>query len=64
MNLSWGVKPCTMDNKTDTDSLFEGAVEQAVRLGVVKSGDIVVITAGIPIGCSGTTNMMKVHKVE
>ena len=63
LNLSWGVTPLLIQEESDTDTLFEHAVEAAQKAGVVESGDIVVITAGMPLGVSGTTNMMKVHVV-
>ena len=63
LNLSWGVVPMLSDEVEDTDALFERAVDAAERTGLVKSGDLVVITAGVPLGISGTTNMMKVHVV-
>ena len=63
LNLSWGVVPMLIEEVEDTDALFEAAVEAAERTGLVKSGDLVVITAGVPLGISGTTNMMKVHVV-
>lgn len=63
LNLSWGVTPLLIDEENDTDALFDHAVDAAQRAGVVHSGDIVVITAGMPLGVSGTTNMMKVHVV-
>ena len=63
LNLSWGVVPMLIDEVEDTDALFERAVAAAEQTGLVKSGDLVVITAGVPLGVSGTTNMMKVHMV-
>lgn len=63
MNLSWGVIPLMMEEKDNTDELFEHVVEVAGEHGLVKNGDLVVITAGIPLGVSGTTNMLKVHLV-
>ena len=63
LNLSWGVTPMLIEEVDDTDVLFERAVEAAEATGLVKSGDLVVITAGVPLGISGTTNMMKVHVV-
>ena len=59
MNLSWGVHPCLIGEKTNTDELFEAAVEAALSTGIVHKGDTVVITAGVPLGVSGTTNLMK-----
>ncbi len=63
MNLSWGVSPILIDEMTSTDELFAHVVEKAEEHGYVKSGDLTVITAGIPLGVSGTTNMLKVHLV-
>lgn len=61
--LSWGVMPVMCDTKDNTDELFDHAVEVSKNAGVLKQGDIAVITAGIPLGISGTTNMLKVHEV-
>ena len=63
MSLSWGVVPIMLEEKTSTDELFEHVVSVAESRGLVKAGDIAVITAGIPLGISGTTNMLKVHLV-
>ena len=63
LNLSWGVSPLLIDEETDTDALFDHAVDAAEKAGLVASGVLVVITAGMPLGVSGTTNMMKVHVV-
>lgn len=63
MNLSWGVIPILVDEKTNTDELFEHVVNVAEQHELVKNGDLAVITAGIPLGVSGTTNMLKVHLV-
>ncbi len=62
-NLSWGVIPVMCSEKSNTDELFEHAVEVALETGIIKKGDIVVITAGIPLGQSGTTNMLKAQEV-
>ena len=48
---------------TNTDDLIHQAVEKAVQAGLLKNGDLTVITAGVPLGVSGTTNLMKVHIV-
>lgn len=63
MNLSWGVIPVLVEEKTNTDELFEHIVDVSEKHGLVKNGDLAVITAGIPLGVSGTTNMLKVHLV-
>lgn len=63
LNLSWGVQPLIIEEKDTTDELFETAVEEAQKKGYVKQGDVTVITAGVPLGVSGTTNMLKVQVV-
>ncbi|MDD3221171.1 MAG: pyruvate kinase [Clostridia bacterium] len=63
LNLSWGVMPIIIQEKGTTDDLFETAVEAAQEAGFVKQGDVTVITAGVPLGVSGTTNMIKVQVV-
>ena len=64
MNLSWGVTPLIIGKEDHTDALFAAAVDAAKEAGLIAEGDIVVITAGIPLGVSGTTNLMKVEKVS
>ena len=63
-NLSWGVAPLMCEEKNNTDELFTHAVEIARKNGLVEKGDTVVITAGIPLGVSGTTNMLRVDKLK
>lgn len=61
--LSWGVLPVMCDEKQNTDELFDHAVEVSQKAGAIRKGDLAVITAGIPLGISGTTNMLKVQVV-
>ncbi len=61
--LVWGVTPMMMDEKTTTDELFDGAIDVARETTLVQKGDTVVITGGMPLGVSGTTNTMKVGTV-
>lgn len=63
MNMSWGVIPFIITEKTSTDELFSAAVEAAESHRLVQDGDLVAITAGVPLGVSGTTNLMKVEKI-
>ena len=62
--ISWGVQPYLTGEVDSTDRLFSVAVEVAKKEGAVKSGDTVVITAGVPIGLSGSTNLIKAQVVE
>jgi len=63
LNMSWGVIPLTMEEAYNTDELFERAVETGEAAGLLHDGEVVVMTAGVPLGVSGTTNLMKVHVV-
>jgi pyruvate kinase len=62
--LNWGVLPLIMEQQTSSDILFYKSVEKTKSLGLVKSGDLVVITAGVPLGITGKTNLMKVQEVD
>ena len=62
MNLLWGVTPLMIREEKNAETLFANAVEEARKAGHVKKGDIVVITAGVPLGMAGPTNM--IHVVE
>lgn len=64
LNLSWGVTPVKCEVKNNTDELFDHAVEVTYKAGLIQKGETVVITAGIPLGISGTTNMLKVQEVN
>lgn len=63
LNMSWGVVPVMTKEMENTDALFEHAVNSAVEKGLLHDGDLVVITAGVPLGVSGTTNLLKVQIV-
>ena len=62
MNVYRGVTPLLMDYAHSTDELISMSVK-AAEAGLIHSGDRVVVTAGVPVGVSGTTNMIKVHLV-
>ena len=62
-NMSWGVCPVMIEEKHNTDDLIEHVIETAQKKGLLNNGDLVVLTAGVPLGVSGTTNLMKVHLV-
>ncbi len=62
--LAWGVEPLLVPQFDTTDEMIARAVDAAKGRGLVRAGDLVVITAGVPIGGTGRTNMLKVHVVE
>ncbi|MGI6689442.1 MAG: pyruvate kinase [Clostridiales bacterium] len=64
LSLSWGVTPVTIGEERVTDALFQHAVDASRDTGLIKSGDLVVLTAGVPLAISGMTNLLKVVKVE
>ena len=64
MSISWGAQPYLIPDAQSTDELFALAVECAKKEGAVEPGDTVVITAGVPIGTPGSTNLIKAQKVE
>ena len=61
--ISWGVIPLLIDEAVSVEEIFEIGVKKALELKLVKQGDIVVISAGGPIGITGTTNLLKVQTV-
>ncbi|MTH52871.1 pyruvate kinase [Bacillus mangrovi] len=63
LSLVWGVYSKTGTKAASTDEMLENAVQESINTGIVKHGDLIVITAGVPIGEAGTTNLMKVYIV-
>jgi pyruvate kinase len=64
LSLSWGVIPVMVEERdSNTEDLLHHAVIRAEEEKILENGDLVVITAGVPLGISGTTNLMKVHVV-
>lgn len=59
LNLSWGITPILVREEYSMEILFLHATEAAEREGYVEEGDVVVLTAGVPLGCSGNTNLLK-----
>ena len=64
LNLSWGVRPILLKEEWEVFVLFDRAISAAKKKGYLEDGDVTVITSGVPIGRSGTTNMMKVQVVD
>lgn len=63
LNLSWGVIPLKVEEKQDADELFDHVLERSKEAGLIQEGDTVVLTAGVPLGIAGTTNLLKAHIV-
>ena len=62
--LTWGVTPYLTGSADSTDRMFSLCAETAQKEGIAQKGDRVVITAGVPIGCSGTTNLIKADTIK
>ncbi|AKG04143.1 pyruvate kinase [Salimicrobium jeotgali] len=63
LSLVWGVHALMGERAASTDEMLETAIEKGIDSGLVEHGDRVIITAGVPVGESGTTNLMKVHVI-
>lgn len=62
--LSWGVIPIKIDTFEDTDEMFDKARSWVLHQGMAKPGDCLIITAGVPLGVAGTTNLVKVMELQ
>ena len=63
LNLAWGVVPILIEKEDNADDLFEQASRVVEKAGYVKPGDLAVLTAGVPLGIAGNTNMIRVIEV-
>ena len=63
LSLSWGITPLMMALAHSTDELIEMSTSLAKENGFLHNGELAVVTAGVPVGVSGTTNMIKIHMV-
>ncbi len=61
--LNWGVYPTVTEKPSTTDEMFDLATKKAVELGFAEEGDLILITAGVPVGERGTTNVMKIQLI-
>ncbi|KRK34235.1 pyruvate kinase [Loigolactobacillus bifermentans] len=61
--VNWGVYPIVAEKPSSTDEMFNLAAEKAQSLGFAKEGDLIIITAGVPVGERGTTNVMKIQLI-
>ncbi len=61
--VNWGVFPVVAETPASTDEMFNLATEKAKEAGFAKEGDLILITAGVPVGEKGTTNVMKIQLI-
>ena len=64
LSLSWGVRAYQISEASNIAGLFSRGARVAKQTGLAKDGDLVVITGGVPIGISGSTNLLKVERVK
>ncbi|WP_258087951.1 pyruvate kinase [Weissella fangxianensis] len=64
LNIYWGVQPTIAEPVGDTDAMIESAKREAVKNGVASKGDTIIVTAGIPVTTSGTTNLMTIVTID
>jgi pyruvate kinase len=62
--ISWGVYPYEVQEPATVHDLFAQAVSLSLATGIAQKGDLIVVTAGIPLAVPGTTNLLKVERVE
>ena len=63
LSLNWSVHPTVAEKPSTTDEMFDLASKKAVELGFASEGDLILITAGVPVGERGTTNVMKIQLI-
>ncbi|MDU4715361.1 MAG: pyruvate kinase, partial [Anaerococcus sp.] len=63
LSVTWGVYPIIVEKAHETDELIERAIVGSLKENYVQEGDLTVLTAGIPLGVSGTSNLIKVHVI-
>jgi len=63
LSLYWGVTPLVIDHIESDSEIFKVVIDAAIKKGLIKDGDLIVITAGVPVGVGGTTNMLRIHIV-
>ncbi|MCX5999808.1 MAG: pyruvate kinase, partial [Chloroflexi bacterium] len=61
--LCWGIQPFQVAEPSSMDALFSTGAKLSEDSGLARSGDLVVITGGVPIGTSGSTNLLKVESI-
>ncbi|MHA6260656.1 pyruvate kinase [Sporosarcina sp. CAU 1771] len=63
LTLVWGIYPIVGQEVSSIDAILEESIEESVKHQYVSHGDVVIITAGVPVGKAGSTNLMKIHVV-
>jgi pyruvate kinase len=61
VSLYWGVTPVILKSKKTTDDMIKAVEDAMLKQKLINAGDMIVLTAGVPVGVAGTTNTMKIH---
>ena len=64
LNIYWGVQPTIAEPVENTDAMIDLAKKEAVKAGLASKGDTIIVTAGIPVTTSGTTNLMTIVTID
>ncbi|MHB0878390.1 MAG: pyruvate kinase alpha/beta domain-containing protein, partial [Anaerolineae bacterium] len=64
LSLVWGVLPLVLPRFDSSDAMTSGAARSAVSQGILQPSDLVVLTAGVPLGGPGRTNMIRIHRLS
>ena len=64
LTLYWGVKGVLVELKENTDAMIDGVEKKLLEAGLVKHGDTIIITLGVPWGVAGSTNMLMIHQIR
>ena len=59
--MNWGVTPTMAAHQNNSDDLFKHSIQCALSTGIVKKGDLVILTGGVPVGISGNTDTMRIE---
>lgn len=63
LSLVWGIYPLLMETKESSEKMFQDAVKKGLEHKLIHNADLIVITAGLPVGVEGNTNRMSIHIV-
>lgn len=63
LSLVWGVEAIHTKKFEQTDQLIDNSISESLKAGLIKEGDLIILSAGIPVSTPGSTNMIKVHTV-
>lgn len=63
LSLEWGIDAIVVEDYKNTDDVIENSINMSLKEGLIKPGDTVILTAGVPVGLAGSTNLIKVQTI-